>query len=348
MGAHGLPLIGTGDWNDGMNRVGEHGRGESVWLAWFLIATIEAYAGFADARGEHARAAHWRQCVQALRGTLENSGWDGAWYRRGYYDDGAPLGSASSSECRIDTIAQSWSAIAGASDPAHVAQAMRSVETHLIRHDDKLALLFTPPFDKPAFNGTSFDKSKHDPGYIAGYPPGVRENGGQYTHGAIWSVFAFAQLGQGERAAELFSILNPIRHADTAERIARYRVEPYVACADVYSVAPHVGRGGWTWYTGAAGWLYRAGLEAILGFRVQGDTLLLEPCIPASWPGFDIVYRHRSAEYRIEVDNAQRAGHGVAAIELDGHALPVDPCRVALHDDGAVHRVKLTLGRGNP
>jgi cellobiose phosphorylase len=338
LGVHGLPLIGTGDWNDGMNRVGEKGRGESVWLAWFLVATIDAYAGFAEARGEHARLARWRQCVDTLRVSLESTGWDGDWYRRGYYDDGAPLGSAESDACRIDTIAQSWSALAGG-NAAHVAKAMDAVEAHLIDHDDKLAMLFTPPFEKPTFDGTT-----HDPGYIAGYPPGVRENGGQYTHGATWSVFAFAHLGQGERAAELFSILNPIRHTDTGDRVARYKVEPYVACADVYSVAPHVGRGGWTWYTGSAGWLYRAGLEAILGFRVQGDALLLAPCIPTSWPGFEITYRYRSSEYRIEVDNSRHAGHRVIAAELDGKTLPVDPCRVALSDDGAVHRVKLTLG----
>jgi len=341
LGVHGLPLIGTGDWNDGMNRVGAKGRGESVWLAWFLIATIEAYAGFAEARSEHARLARWRQCVDTLRVSLESAGWDGDWYRRGYYDDGAPLGSAESRECRIDTIAQSWSAMAGG-NAAHVAQAMDAVESQLIDHEDELALLFTPPFDKPVFDGN--DNGDHDPGYIAGYPPGVRENGGQYTHGATWAVFAFAHLGHGERAAELFSILNPIRHTDTGERVARYKVEPYVACADVYSVAPHVGRGGWTWYTGSAGWLYRAGLEAILGFRVQGDALLLAPCIPASWPGFEIIYRYRSSEYRIEVDNSRHAGHHVIAAELDGQALPVDPCRVPLCDDGGVHRVKLTLG----
>ena len=342
LGAHGLPLMGTGDWNDGMNRVGEAGRGESVWLAWFLIATIEAYAGFAEARGEHARLARWRQCVDTLRVSLESTGWDGEWYRRGYYDDGTPLGSAESRECRIDTIAQSWSALAGG-NTAHVVQAMDAVETQLIDHNNKLALLFTPPFDKPAFDGEA-DGSGHDPGYIAGYPPGVRENGGQYTHGSTWAVFAFAQLGQAERAMDLFATLNPIRHTETAEGIARYKVEPYVACADVYSVAPHVGRGGWTWYTGSAGWLYRAGLEAILGFRVQGDALLLAPCIPASWPGFEITYRHRSSEYRIAVDNSRRVGRGVLAVELDGQALPVDPCRVPLCDDGGVHRVKLTLG----
>jgi len=347
LGAHGLPLIGTGDWNDGMNRVGEQGRGESVWLAWFLIATIEAYAGFAEARGEHARVARWRQCVDKVRVALETTGWDGAWYRRGYYDDGAPLGSAESRACRIDAIAQSWSALAGG-DAAHVAQAMDAVDTHLIDRDDKLALLFTPPFEKPAALDRNNDgegrEHEHDPGYIAGYPPGVRENGGQYTHGSTWAVFAFAQLGQAERAMDLFAILNPIRHTDSAERIARYKVEPYVACADVYSVAPHVGRGGWTWYTGSAGWVYRAGLEAILGFRVQGDALLLAPCIPASWPGFEITYRYRSSEYRIEVDNSRRAGHGVLDVELDGQALPVDPCRVPLCDDGGVHQVKLTLG----
>lgn len=334
LGAHDLPLIGTGDWNDGMNRVGEQGRGESTWLAWFLIATINAYAGFAEARGEHARLARWSRCRETMRTALEKAGWDGAWYRRGYYDDGTPLGSSQSDECRIDAIAQSWSAMVEGANPDHVAQAMESSNAMLVREDDGVAPLFTPPFDK----------AEQDPGYIKGYPPGLRENGGQYTHGAIWSVFAFARLGQGDRAGRLFSILNPIRHAATADAVVRYKVEPYVACADVYSVPPHVGRGGWTWYTGSAAWLYRAGLEAILGFRLQGDTLLLDPCIPASWPGFDIAYRHGSARYEIRVDNPLRAQGGVAASELDGEPVTGDLHRIVLRDDGATHRWKLTLG----
>ena len=243
LGAHGLPLMGTGDWNDGMNRVGEKGHGESVWMAWFLLATIAAFAPYAQARNESSRATRWRQCAATVRVALESAGWDGQWYRRGYYDDGTPLGSNDSSECKIDAIAQSWSVISGAADPTHAALAMNAVEKHLIRHDDKIALLFTPPFDRSA----------HDPGYIKGYPPGIRENGGQYTHGTIWSIFAFAALGQGDNASDLFAILNPIHHSSTRDAVERYKVEPYAACTDVYSVAPHVGRGGWTWYTGSAG-----------------------------------------------------------------------------------------------
>ena len=336
LGPHGLPLIGTGDWNDGMNRVGQDGKGESVWMAWLLLATIDAFAPFAEARSDDKRLARWRELAATLRKNVEDTGWDGDWYRRGYYDDGTPLGSAQSLECRIDTIAQSWSAIAGANDAAHVASAMDAVHERLLHPDDGVALLFTPPFD----DGPT------DPGYIKGYPPGLRENGGQYTHGAIWSVFAFAKLGQGDRAGALFDLLNPIHHADAPEKVDLYKVEPYVACADVYSVAPHVGRGGWTWYTGSAGWLYRAGLEAILGFRVEAGTLLLEPCIPQAWDGFHIRYRHRSARYEIEVRNPQHVQTGVVAATLDDKPVPVDPCRIALADDGGEHRIVVTLGSG--
>ena len=337
LGAHGLPLIGTGDWNDGMNRVGEQGRGESIWLLWFLVATIDAYSGHAEARGDNARAKRWREHADKLRKSVEDSGWDGDWYRRGYYDDGTPLGSAQSLECRIDTIAQSWSAIAGGKDGAHVASAMDAVHERLLHPDDGLALLFTPPFD----DGPT------DPGYIKGYPPGLRENGGQYTHGAIWSVFAFAKLGQGDRAGALFDILNPIHHADTPDKCDRYQVEPYIACADVYSVAPHVGRGGWTWYTGSAAWLYRAGLEAILGFCKQGDTLVLQPCIPAAWDGFAMTYRHGATRYEIEVANPRHVQAGIATATLDGKPIPADPCRVALIDDGGNPRVVVTMGRSD-
>lgn len=335
LGAHGLPLIGTGDWNDGMNSVGDEGRGESVWLVWLLIATIDAYAKFADARGEDSRAARWRKHAASLRKTVEVAGWDGKWYRRGYYDDGTPLGSAQSEECKIDSIAQSWSAMAGAIDQAHVAQAMQSVREHLLLTDDSLALLFTPPFD----DGPT------EPGYIKGYPPGVRENGGQYTHGAIWSVFAFSALGQGDRAGALFSMLNPITHANSPEKLARYKVEPYVACADVYSVAPHIGRGGWTWYTGSAAWLYRAGLEAILGFHLQGQTLQMTPCIPTRWSHFSLVYRHGSARYELEVQNPDHVESGIVSSTLDGQRVRADPDRIDLIDDGRTHRWILRMGR---
>ena len=336
-GAHGLPLIGTGDWNDGMNAVGAQGRGESSWLGWFLLATIDAFAALAERRGDHERVARWRDHAAGLRTALERA-WDGRWYRRGYYDDGSPLGSHENDECRIDTIAQSWSALAGAQDPQHSAQAMASVDRMLVDRDHRIALLFTPPFDRGAQN----------PGYIKGYPPGVRENGGQYTHGAIWSIFAWTRLGDGDRAGELFDMLNPIRHSDSAEAIARYKVEPYVSCADVYSVDPHAGRGGWTWYSGSAAWLYRAGLEALLGFHLQGDRLRIDPCIPAHWPGFELTYRRRGpgdvvSVYRIGVENPRRVACGVAMVELDGHVLDAGAA-VALADDGGTHVLRIVLG----
>jgi cyclic beta-1,2-glucan synthetase len=334
LGAHGLPLIGTGDWNDGMNLVGEAGRGESVWLGWFLHASLSAFAAIAATRGEAARAARWLDHAAALRVALELDAWDGAWYRRGYFDDGTPLGSADNDECRIDSIAQSWSVISGAADPLRAAQSMAAVDAQLIRRDDSLALLFAPPFDK----------SKMEPGYVKGYPPGLRENGGQYTHAATWAVIAFARLGEGGKATELFSLLNPINHSNTRTGLRRYKVEPYVVAADVYSVAPHVGRGGWTWYTGAAGWLYRAGIESILGFNLRGTHLLLTPCIPEHWPSFEMVFKHGSARYEILVENPHGVSHGVVSTEMDGIMLAAGTSRIELLDDGATHRVHMTLG----
>lgn len=337
-GAHGLPLIGTGDWNDGMNAVGAEGRGESSWLAWFILATITQLAPVAEQRGEGERALRWREYASGLRQALEQA-WDGAWYRRGYYDDGAPLGSSQSTQCRIDTIAQSWSVLAGCENNRdHAIAAMASVDRLLIDRENQLARLFTPPFDQDG---------AEDPGYIKGYPPGVRENGGQYTHGAIWSIFAWAGLGYGARALSLFKLLNPIYHSDSAEAVARYKVEPYVACADVYSVAPHVGRGGWTWYTGSAAWLYRAGLEALLGFHLQGDRLRIAPCIPPDWSAFKISYRHRTEKHltrhEIEVRNPDKVCGGVATVEMDGQTLdPAAP--IVLADDGDTHQVIVVLG----
>ena len=335
-GAHGLPLIGTGDWNDGMNAVGAGGRGESSWLGWFQLATIAALAPHAERRGETERMQRWRGHADDLRAALERA-WDGQWYRRGYYDDGTPLGSHESDACRIDTIAQAWSVLAGVTDRARAAQAMDSADRLLVDHGNRLARLFTPPFDQDG---------AEDPGYIKGYPPGVRENGGQYTHGAIWSIFAWAGLGDGDRAGALFDLLSPILHADSPEAIERYKVEPYVACADVYSVAPHVGRGGWTWYTGSAGWLYRAGLEALLGFHLHGDRLRIEPCMPRHWPGFELTYRHRRhrvSRYEIRVENPARVCHGVAHVEMDGQTLEAGAA-IALLDDGGTHQLLVTLG----
>ncbi|OOG43610.1 glycosyl transferase family 36 [Rhodanobacter sp. C05] len=335
-GAHDLPLIGTGDWNDGMNAVGEKGRGESSWLGWFLLSTIAAFAPCAAQRGENERAARWLDYADDLRAVLERA-WDGQWYRRGYYDDGAPLGSHSSDECRIDTIAQSWSVMAGAADQTHAAQAMASVDQLLVDREHRIARLLTPPFDH----------SQENPGYIKGYPPGVRENGGQYTHGATWSIFAWAKLGDGDRAGGMFDLLNPIHHGDNAEAVARYKVEPYVACADVYSVGALTGRGGWTWYTGSAAWLYRGGLEAVLGFHRQGDKLRIDPCIPKDWPGFQLTYQHRGKQhvsrYEISVENPGKVCRGVAGVELDGRTLTAGDA-VALADDGQTHRLRVVLG----
>ena len=334
VGEHGLPLIGTGDWNDGMNRVGEMGKGESVWLGWFLNTTLAAFAPFAISRGQQTRAMKWSAHAAALRNALEQDGWDGGWYRRGFFDDGTPLGSSSSAECRIDSIAQSWSVISGAADPARAVRAMAAVDKHLVRGDEGLILLFTPPFDRTPL----------DPGYIKGYPPGIRENGGQYNHAATWSVVAFAALGQGNKSAEVFSLMNPIRRTRTRADVQRYKVEPYAVAADVYSVAPHVGRGGWTWYSGTAGCLYRAGLEAILGFRLQGTFLCLAPCIPKEWPRFEIVFKYHSARYEIAVENPHGVNRGIAVAELDGKALPAGPTRVPLVDDGQAHQVRVILG----
>jgi cyclic beta-1,2-glucan synthetase len=269
-----------------------------------------------------------------LQESLEREGWDGSWYRRGYFDDGTPLGSASSLECRIDSIAQSWGVISGAANPVRAPLAMEAVEQYLVRRDEGLVLLFTPPFDHTPL----------DPGYIKGYPPGIRENGGQYTHAAVWSVIAFAMLGDGDKAAELFSILNPISHSSTRAAVHRYKVEPYVACADVYSMPPHSGRGGWTWYTGSAGWMYRAGLEWMLGFRLRGEKLLIDPCIPGGWRRFEIIFKYHSARYEIAVENPRGVSRGVTRVELDGAALPDAERHVPLADDGATHHVRVVLG----
>jgi cyclic beta-1,2-glucan synthetase len=333
-GAHGLPLIGTGDWNDGMNRVGAGGKGESVWLGWFLYTTLLRFAPLASAREELPREARWLAHAAALRKSLESEAWDGNWYRRGYFDDGTPLGSAQASECRIDSIAQSWSVMSRAADPTRASQAMSAMESYLVQRNAGLALLLTPPFDH----------SPLDPGYIKGYPPGIRENGGQYTHAASWCVIAQTMLGQGEQAFDLYTMLNPITRSSSRTDVLRYKVEPYVVAADIYSVAPHIGRGGWTWYTGSAAWMYRAGLESILGFRIQGKSLLLAPCIPASWPGFEIAFRYHSARYQIRIENPRGVCSGIAQAELDGEPLPRAPTCIGLLDDGATHTVRLVLG----
>ncbi|MFZ0492848.1 MAG: glucoamylase family protein [Acidimicrobiia bacterium] len=333
LGDHGLPLIGTGDWNDGFNRVGREGRGESVWLGWFLEANLRRFADIADGLGKTKLAAKWRQRALDLQASLEAEAWDGDWYRRAFFDDGTPLGSSVNPECRIDSISQSWSVIHGGAPTDRARRAMDSVEEYLVHRGDGLVLLFTPPFDK----------WEVDPGYIKGYLPGVRENGGQYTHAAIWCVIAFATLGDGDRAGELFGLLNPINHASTRAGTHRYRVEPYVAAADVYSKAPHVGRGGWTWYTGSAGWMYRAGVEWILGFRLRGTHLLVDPCIPHAWRGFEIALRYHSSLYEIQVSNPNGVNKGVVGLTMDDTTLSPDS-ELKLVDDGATHQIRVTLG----
>ncbi|HJU25308.1 MAG TPA: glycosyl transferase family 36, partial [Rhodanobacteraceae bacterium] len=332
-GAHGLPLMGSGDWNDGMNRVGIEGKGESVWLGWFLYSILQDFAPVAEQRGEIARVQAWRTHAGRLRASLDRA-WDGEWYRRAYYDDGTPLGTKSDIECRIDSLAQSWSVISGGGDPDRAARAMRAVDEHLVRGRDGLVALFTAPFDR----------TKHDPGYIKGYPPGLRENGGQYTHGSIWSLIAFALLGDGDKAYELFRVFDPQRHGADIEGVQRYKVEPYVVCADVYSIEPHVGRGGWTWYSGSAGWLYRAGLEYLLGFRLHGTELHVDPCIPKAWDGFEIEYRRNSTRYTISVENPGHVCRGVGCVELDGGAMPA-AAGIPLPDDGRKHRIRIVLGK---
>jgi len=334
-GANGMPLIGTGDWNDGMNRVGEGGKGTSVWLGWLLIATIDMMAPLADSR-DPDRAARWRRHAESVREAIELRGWDGAWYRRGTFDDGTILGSAASEECRIDSIAQSWAVLSGAADPERARTAMNSMATHLLRPDPGIALLFTPPFDRSAV----------DPGYIKGYPPGLRENGGQYSHAAMWAILAQAKLGRGDAAGELFAMLNPINHALTPQAASRYKVEPYVIAADVYSTAPHEGRGGWTWYTGSAGWMYRAGIEGLLGLTRSGNKILVDPCFPKSWPELSAVATIGLARIEITILNPERTGYGIASSKLNDADLPVEDGIVIVPLTDGQHELVITLGPG--
>jgi cyclic beta-1,2-glucan synthetase len=332
VGEHGLPLMGSGDWNDGMNRVGNKGKGESIWVGWFLHNTLTWFVPFCEARKDTERVRLYREHVEKLKRALEDEAWDGDWYRRAYFDDGTPLGSVQNEECRIDSIAQSWGVISGAADHHRAVRAMAAVEEYLIRRGDGLVILFTPPFDHSAL----------DPGYIKGYVPGVRENGGQYTHAALWTLIAYAMLGDGDRAGELFALLNPINHASTRAGLHKYKVEPYVAAADVYAVPPHTGRGGWTWYTGSASWMYRAGLEFILGFQLRGERLRVDPCIPRSWREYEINYRYGSTRYAIKVENPYGMSRGIASVEVDGELQPSDD--IPLKDDGARHSVRVVLG----
>jgi cyclic beta-1,2-glucan synthetase len=331
-GVHGLPLIGSGDWNDGMNNVGSKGKGESAWLGWFLHSALESFQRFCEQRGQTERAARFGAHMAGLRGALEETAWDGSWYRRAYFDDGTPLGSAQNEECRIDSISQSWAVISQAADAGRAAVAMNSVSEQLVKTGDGLVVLLTPPFDK----------SSLEPGYIKGYIPGIRENGGQYSHAAMWTVIAFAMIGNGDRAGEILGMLNPINHSSSWAGSHRYRVEPYVVAGDVYSVPPHVGRGGWTWYTGSASWMYRAALEFVLGFKLNGDRLRIDPCVPRNWGGFEIDYRYHTSRYSIRVENPLGVSRGIEEIELDGSL--IEAVEIPLADDGRTHQIRVLMG----
>ncbi|HET7157968.1 MAG TPA: cyclic beta 1-2 glucan synthetase, partial [Burkholderiales bacterium] len=329
-GTHGLPLMGTGDWNDGMNLVGEHGRGESVWLAFFLYDVLNRFSEVARIHGDAAFSEHCIAEASTLKANIEAHAWDGAWYRRAYFDDGTPLGSKESPECSIDSISQSWAVLSGAADAQRAQLAMNALDEHLVRRDDKLIQLLTPPFDKSDLN----------PGYIKGYVPGVRENGGQYTHSAIWAAMAFAALGDSARAWELYAMINPVNHASTREDVAVYKVEPYVIAADVYAVEPHVGRGGWTWYTGSAGWMYRLIAESLLGLTREADRLRFKPCLPPTWPSVSVDYRYLSTLYRITIEQTP-SSNGLTTVTVDGVA--VEDAAVSLVDDGREHQVQVTV-----
>jgi cyclic beta-1,2-glucan glucanotransferase len=330
-GAHGLPLIGSCDWNDGLNKVGVEGRGESTWLGFFLHVVLTNFADLCDARPNCADGARYRAEARRLAGQLEMS-WDGEWYLRGYYDDGTPLGSAQNDECKIDSIAQSWAVLSGAVPVRFAERAMDAVRTALVARKSQLLLLLDPPFDHSA----------QEPGYIKGYPPGIRENGGQYTHAAVWIVMALARLGSGDEVVELFHMLNPINHTRTAGEVERYKAEPYVVAGDVYARPPHAGRGGWSWYTGSAAWMHRAGVESILGLRRRGATISIDPCIPSSWPEYEIAWRVHNTRYVISVSNPDRQCRGVVNASLDG--VIVDAAAIPIVDDGRTHQVHVVLG----
>lgn len=331
-GSHGMPLMGSGDWNDGMNRVGNEGKGESVWLGFFMYNILMNFIPICKRKKDEERAAKYEDEAKRLKCAIEENGWDGNWYKRAYYDDGTPLGSSENKECMIDSIAQSWAVLSGAADEDRCEMAMESVKRYLIKEDEGMILLFTPPFDK-------IDKN---PGYIKSYVPGVRENGGQYTHAASWVICAFAILGKGDMASKLFNMINPINHTRTLMECSIYKTEPYALAADVYAASPHIGRGGWTWYTGAAGWLYKAGLEYILGLKKRYDKLYIDPCIPKYWEGFQIVYKYLGTEYHINVENPESVCRGVRSITVDNTNLLVD-C-INLIDDGKRHEVLVLMG----
>ncbi len=325
-GVHGLPLIGSGDWNDGMDLVGKDGKGESIWLAFFLYSVLVRFAEVATARSDSAFADKCLKEAGQLQINIEQNGWDGNWYRRAYFDDGTPLGSVENTECQIDSIAQSWSVLSGAGKPERSLTAMDAADKRLVNNAGKLIQLLDPPFDKSALN----------PGYIKGYVPGIRENGGQYTHAAIWMIMATAKLGNTQRAWELMKIINPANHTDSAAGVLIYKAEPYVVAADVYSMSQNRGHAGWTWYTGSAGWMYQLLIEWLLGVRLEGTKLSIQPCIPKEWKSFKIVYRFRTAVYNITILQTE-ADMNSMTLEVDG--VKVAGKKIDLADDGAEHTV---------
>jgi cellobiose phosphorylase len=338
-GAHGLPLIGSGDWNDGMNLVGRHGKGESIWLAFFLCHVLAEFAKVARLHDDPSFAERCATEAAQLRERIEENAWDGEWYRRAYFDDGSPLGSSENAECQIDSVAQNWAVLSGAGDPVRSRAAMDAVNVRLVRRDHAVIQLLDPPFDT----------SDLEPGYIRGYVPGVRENGGQYTHGAIWTAMAFAALGDSARAWELFAMINPINHAQTPEAAAIYKVEPYVVAADVYALAPHTGRGGWTWYTGSAGWMYRLVVESLLGLNVEADRLRFAPCLPPEWNAFTLRYRYRETYYHIAVRRTDVEGNGeLAAVRVTVDGVAQDGNLIRLADDRQEHRVEVNVESRHP
>jgi cyclic beta-1,2-glucan synthetase len=332
-GAHGLPLIGSGDWNDGMDRVGTHGRGESVWLAWFAISTMRRFAALCELRARDDLAGRWRRGAEEMAQAVEAAGWDGEWYLRAFDDDGRPWGSRSCDEARIDSIAQSWSVLSGAGDPERASRALAAAERELVREEDGVIRLLWPPFDH----------TRRDPGYIKAYPPGVRENGGQYSHAAAWLGFAFAARGEGARTARAFALLNPVARTAKRADAERHRGEPYVLAADIGSIAPHVGRGGWTWYTGAAGWTWRLGVEGILGLRRRGGRVVVAPCLPPGWPGFEATLRGPAGALSIRVEVAAELEAGRCAVRCEGE--PVGDEGVAFPTDGSTRHVEARVGR---
>lgn len=343
VGAHGLPLFGTGDWNDGMNRVGREGRGESVWMAFFLGATLRAFAPICERRGDRERGRRYREWGERLRLAANEAGWDGEWYRRGFYDDGTPVGAAASDECRIDALVQAWAVLSAMAPPDRGFRAVDAVERHLVSEDGRLIRLLAPPFER----------TPHDPGYIKGYAPGVRENGGQYTHAALWFVRALAEIGRRDRAAQLLSWINPIHRTRTTAEIDRYQLEPYVVAADIYGVPPHLGRGGWSWYTGSAGWMYRVALETVLGFALEeGKIIRLQPRIPDHWPECTIEFvwpaKGRDTSFEIRLGNPSKCAERVVAASFDGIAVPLAAAREADSTGQAVVRAVGEAGVSSP